>query len=854
MRWVSRILRGSERASEHPLQIAQEKFSNFLAILENNNRVLKIISDMEEKSHGDYFFDLEYIRSNLHELRHGVRAMTDGMIEMGGDGYAPLQDRYEAINDEITRVFPENRPVEEDEFTIPLELLGRDRSWSVGSKNAQLGEMKSALGLSVPEGFAISAWADKYFLDVNDLQARISECISSVNIKHYEDLVRVSEQIRAMVSSSEVPEGVAQSIRRQYAEARDRVGRDGFSLRSSAVGEDTLFSFAGQYATFLNVHEDEVVERYRDVLASRYSPQAIYYSLSRSFSEADLAMGVCCIAMVDAKCSGVIYTRDPVHPDEDTLVIYAVHGLGKFLVDGTLTPDTYRVSRSGGRVIDKQIVRKPIRMVLGRSSGTVGEPIPDEEQTVPTIDDDQAARLTELAVKIESHYGAAMDIEWSIDKSGQPYLLQARPLRMVETDAPKREPDLSGLEPVCSGGITVCPGAASGRVFHLMTTKDLTRVPRGAVLAAPLPFPGLVTVMQKVGALVTYEGSVASHTATLAREYGIPTLVGLDKSCQLIDGARVTVDATGGVIYAGSQPQLVRARRAESGDVDDAGIHALLRQVLRYVSPLNLLHPDDSDYTPENCRTFHDVTRFVHQLAMHEMFMLGQSIKKRDRIALMLKTDIPLKVRIIYIDRDPSELGGKRSVTEEGLASVPMEAFWSGVTSEPWPSHPQRDDLEGSLPATSSSLSTHDEGQFSETSFAVLSREYMILSLRMGYHFSTVEAMCTDVIDNNYIRFQVKGGGASVDRRSRRIRLLTELLHSLGFEHTGKGDFVDARIAYKGAEDTTRILRLLGRLTVLTKQLDMALSNKTITDWYIKDFEKKLGLTVADAVIQRGDE
>ncbi|MEJ2720653.1 MAG: PEP-utilizing enzyme [bacterium] len=413
---------------------------------------------------------------------------------------------------------------------------------------------------------------------------------------------------------------------------------------------------------------------------------------------------------------------------------------------------------------------------------------------------------------------------------------------------------MSNLEMLCSGGTTVCPGAASGPVFRLRSTEDLSHVPDGAVLVAPLPFPGLVTVMGKVGALVTHVGSTASHMATLAREFGIPTLVGLEHSCEFPEGERVTVDATGRAIYKGDQPGLVKARRTEFECIDEAGIYGLLRGILKRIAPLNLLHPDDDNFKPENCQTFHDITRLVHQMAMKEMFSLGKNIKHKDRIALRLKSGIPLNVLIIFIDQSVSEHKKRHEVHEDDIASIPMKAFWGGIKQEGWPE--QNASLEskrydGILPA---SLATKIDDGFSESSFAVLSEEYMILSLRLGYHFTTVEAMCTHTASNNYIRYQCKGGGATLEKRKRRIHLFRSILTSMGFHVTGKGDFMDARIAYRNHTDLADLLHLLGRLTMMTKQLDMALSNDFITRWYIGDIKRKLGIEEAAGGLPISDE
>jgi pyruvate,water dikinase len=338
--------------------------------------------------------------------------------------------------------------------------------------------------------------------------------------------------------------------------------------------------------------------------------------------------------------------------------------------------------------------------------------------------------------------------------------------------------------------------------------------------------------------------------ATLAREYRIPTLVGMHRSCELPEGSHVTVDASGRTVYEGRQSALIHARQAEYDDIDDTGIFDLLKDVLSRIAPLNMVHPDDPDFIPENCRTFHDITRFVHQRAMQEMFSMGLKIKNRERVAVRLKSDIPLKVQILYIDQDLSSYGNDREVKEEDVGSVPMTAFWDGIKQEGWPGAAPVKGRRGPMSVVGDSLATKSVGDFSEQSFVVLGKEYMILSLRMGYHFTTVEAMCTETSGNNYVRFQCKGGGASLDRRSRRVQIFVGLLKSLGFEYTRKGDFIDARLDYQEPAAIEEILRQLGRITVMTKQLDMALSNDNITQWYLDDFKKKLGIFESSQIIE----
>jgi len=835
------------------LQSLQDRFQNFIALLDANNHVLKIIGDMEEKSRGEQLYDENYIRQALRGLRSGVAEIIDRMIALGGPEYESLKARFSAINTEVERIFIQKRPIQPDAYTVPFKELDRDRAASVGSKNAQLGELKSKLGLPVPDGFAITAWAYKRFVDAGNLQARITEHLQSVDIKRYEDLARVSDSIQAMIASSPVPDDLAEAILKSCDQLARSSGSRALSVRSSAIGEDTLFSFAGQYRSFLNVRSEDVIERYRAVLASKFTPQAIYYFMSHALAESELAMSASCVAMIDAAASGVVYTRDPVQPEQDCVLVSAVCGLGKYLVDGRLTPDIFCVSRSDGNVRHAQLAVKPVRLVICAGGGTVEENVPEEEQSLPSVGEAHLRELAAYAQAIEEHYGIPQDIEWVVDRQGQLFLLQTRPLRVVRARPRTDHFDFSSFRVLRSGGTTVFPGAGCGPAYRVSSTRDLTQVPQGAVLIARNPFPGLVTAMGKIQALVTEVGSVASHMATLAREYQIPTLVGVERVADLAAGRRMTVDATAGMIYEGIHPELCAARQSARKIPNETPVFNLLRSVIARVSPLNLLHPSDPGFSIGHCRTFHDITRFAHQRAMDEMFAGASRLEQKQRVGIRLKTSLPLEVNIICIDRSFSPRPGMQWIAEEELSSVPMKAFWGGICEEGWIAEAAPADAGKPAAGLATGPPSSSRGEFSESSFAILGREYMIISLGLGYHFTTVEALCTPEPGKNYIRIQYKGGGAALDRRVRRVRLIMSLLSRLGFEHSGEGDFLDSSVAYLDSGGILKALHVLGRITMMTKQLDMALSNDLIAQWYTQDFLKKLSLGGARSRAAQGN-
>ncbi|MBI5526456.1 MAG: hypothetical protein HY897_08980 [Deltaproteobacteria bacterium] len=834
---------GGDRAARlAALRQIQARFAVFHELLDRQNQVLKLISDLEQQSQGGSLDDVASAREKLAEIQIGTSAIIEKMIDLGGDPYVPLRTRFEAIRAEIEGAASVHAPVTRDEFVVPFDRLGSERAHSVGSKNANLGEMKSRLKLPVPDGFAISAWAYRHFVEANRLDARITKLLSGIKIRDYADLDVVSEEIRELILRCRVPDDLTEAILGSFDDLSSRGGGERVALRSSAIGEDTAYTFAGQYVTFLGVHRDELLDRYREVLASKFTPASIYYFLSHSLVESDLAMGVGCMALVDAAASGVMYSRDPLDPEGPTVLVNSILGLGSYLVEGRLTPDVFRISREDGSLVSSSIAKKTVKLALTEGMRTAETPVPAEEQSRPSVTAEQLRLLAEAARRLEEHFGGPQDVEWAADRRGCLFLLQTRPLRVMPSRKVSTAPASLRASLLLGGGTTIFPGGGGGPVVRVDTTADLKRVPAGAVLFARHPAPGLIRALDRVSALVTEVGGVASHMATLAREARVPSVTGLGGVMEIQEGTIVTVDATEGTIYAGLQQTLIDTRRDETGERGDPAALGALRKVLAGVAHLNLVNPGDPGFLAENCRTIHDITRFIHQKAMEEMFCAAKSTAHKDRIGRRLKTSIPLVVNVIHLETGPSEKDATDWISEDEIESIPMRALWSGVREEGWPERPVPPDIRGFLAVMGTNIQRGNEPEFSENSYAFLSREYMLLNLRMGYHFATIEAFVTAEPSKNYIRIQYKEGGAPLDRRVRRINLIIELLSLMGFESSSRGDFLDAVVQYQNEAAMTRLLNLIGRINIITKQLDMALASDAVARWYTDDFIKKLGL------------
>ncbi|MEJ2722928.1 MAG: PEP-utilizing enzyme, partial [bacterium] len=366
--------------------------------------------------------------------------------------------------------------------------------------------------------------------------------------------------------------------------------------------------------------------------------------------------------------------------------------------------------------------------------------------------------------------------------------------------------------------------------------------PDGAVIVSRTPFPALTTIMNRVNAIVTEVGAITGHMATVAREFRIPTLMGVTGALnRLAAGSEVTVDADAGKVFSGILDALISQRSPDQNIFVDTALFVTLERMLRNIVPLNLVSPGSPDFRPENCATYHDITRFAHQRALDEIFKITESGLRGAQSAPVLETDIPLKVNVLTVDKSTESLNQKRKIGEDEIPSVPLRAFWSGIKSVGWP-HPPPLSVKGfvSVLATSADGGEKSRTGFSENSFALVSNDYMNFSIRMGYHFSTIESMCTDAPEKNYIRMKFQSGGASIDRRRRRIRLIINILKEMDFESESKGDFLDARVDYNNKEESIYKLRRLGALSVHTKQLDMALSSDEVAAWYEQEIKGKL--------------
>jgi pyruvate,water dikinase len=344
--------------------------------------------------------------------------------------------------------------------------------------------------------------------------------------------------------------------------------------------------------------------------------------------------------------------------------------------------------------------------------------------------------------------------------------------------------------------------------------------------------------MNKASAIITNVGGTAGHMASLAREFQVPTILDTEVATDILkDGQELTVDAINCNIYEGHVKEMEEFAKKREEPFKSTQLFKTLEGVLKWVAPLNLFDPADEKFKPESCETLHDITRFCHEFAMREMFTMTEITS--DKVSDAPRLFAPIPMELYLIDLDGGIKDNPKKLTPEFIHSTPFNAFYGGLASMKWPEPPPLD-AKGfmSMVAHTASIPEGELYSIGDRSFSFITGEYMNFSIRLGYHLSTVEAFAGESINDNYIRFFFKGGGAGRDRRFRRVRLITEILRNMDFNLKVIEDIIDANLTKYKKPAIEKRLEVLGKLTTYTKQLDMVMYNDAITDMYIEDFVK----------------
>ena len=454
------------------------------------------------------------------------------------------------------------------DLVVPFELLRMADVEFVGGKNASLGEMISQLpdGVRVPTGFATTSYAFKQFLNNNDLGNRINSLLHGLDTNNLMQLSEVGQQIRQSILAQPFPQDLEDAIRLQFKQLNGQSSSASYAVRSSATAEDLPdASFAGQQESFLNVEGiDQVLVKVKEVFASLYNDRAISYRVHKGFAHADVALsaGVQRMVRSDLAASGVMFTIDTESGFEDVVFITSSYGLGETVVQGAVNPDEYYVHKPmlakdkqsivrrnlGSKLIQMRFASSSEKIQSGHAVTTVD--VPAEMRNRFSLSDEDVVELAKYAVLIEKHYKRAMDIEWGKDgNDGQLYILQARPetVKSQQVGTTEVRYKLKSKGSVLAQGRAIGQKIGTGPVRLVNSSAEMGLIKAGDILVTDMTDPNWEPVMKLASAIVTNRGGRTCHAAIIARELGIPAVVGCgDATLKLMDQALVTVSCSEG--------------------------------------------------------------------------------------------------------------------------------------------------------------------------------------------------------------------------------------------------------------------------------------------------------------------
>lgn len=824
-----------EPQSPEELRLAfRGRYHLFKLLLNANNKALDIMAEMEEALKGAWPFGMSFVRSRCTSVSTSVFQIVKNLNDLAPGKYSALFPRFKEIQLKINPYISPPILSHDGALVKPLREVDISMADLVGSKLASLAEIGRQVDFRIPGGFAITATGYDLFVKHSDLQAEIDRRIQSTNVEQLDQLYSLSASIQQLIMASPVPPDLEKTILEHYRLLEEEAGMAvRVALRSSALGEDMPgTSFAGQYRSELNVSRENLLEAYKNVVASKYSLTAMTYRLNRGIRDEEVAMGVGCMQMVDAVSGGVMYSRNPLDIRDDAVVINATWGLPKSVVDGSAATDLFVVSRGDPMAIREKIVPvKDQKFVCYPEEGVCRLEVTGEESRTASLTDDQAKELARLAVRIEAYYKRPQDIEWAVDGKGAVVILQCRPLiQKAESEKNPNTEKGDRAKVLVRGGVTASTGVGCGPVFRARKDMDTLQFPAGGVLVTEQSLPRWATLLSRAAAVVTDQGSIAGHLANVCREFGVPAIFGVDGAMtRLENGRTVTVDADGLRIYEGRVEELLVQTEKPRNLMEGSPVFDALKGAAEQIIPLHLLDPDAPAFKAERCRTFHDITRFCHEKSVQEMFQFGKEHQFPERSSKQLLCEVPMQWWVLNLDDGFREEVEGRYVKLENIVSIPMLALWEGIAAKPWEGPPPVDGkglMSVMFEATrNTALVTGGRSSYGAKNYFIISKNYCSLSSRLGFHFSIVEGLVSERARENYISFQFKGGAADFERRYRRVVFVKELLEEYGFRASVRDDNLLSRIEDRDEEFMKSRLRILGFITIHTRQLDMVMSN-----------------------------
>ena len=796
------------------------RYETLRSLLNKNGGILQILSDLEADMNHMRHYD-QRIKRPIQRIFTETLLMAQELNLLSKNKYVDLYEIIFQLKHKTDSKFQQDQTQGVQPLIHLLDTSDTPDIQIIGGKAFGIWHLMKYFKDMVTPGFVVTTAAYNRILEENDLQNRIRILLTHLDVTEDHDRLQSrTKTIRNWIRNAKVPDVIANAIKEQIEKFQNS-DQLLWAVRSSAVSEDGIHSFAGQFNSELQIEASNILTAYLNVIADRFTDRAVLYRIHNGFREVDTPMAVLIMPMVKPLAAGVIQTVNIKDSGSNTMIINSVPHLANKMVAGKEAADTFVVNKT----------TKEIKTI----------PIAENKEPITYINNDQIIELVDIASQAVEKMGYELDIEWAINQQGTLQLLQIRQLNTsTENETFSIKSSKKNVIPALEGGITIFPGRAEGPVIFINNMKNISNIPEGAIVVAEQPKLELAPILPKIAALLVMEGNPVGHLATLVREFAVPCIFQLGYNLKLLIGKQtISVNATKRTVYTGVRWPGIRERvlkriASRSQKQKSGPLYDLILE-------LNLLDPESRSFKAKSCKSVHDILRFMHEMSVRSMFGFGdqqnRGFKKSSR---KLKTGLPIKLQLIDLDKSIGET--KKAVLPEDVKSNPFQALWRGMSDKQlsWSNHWQKNMI-GVPPEIRETLLGSNIGirRAADANYAIIAQDYLNLNARWAYHYAMIDALVCSGTENNHIHFRFRGGGGSDENKNRRTRFLELVLRQFGFGVDRRGDLITAWYRRYPQKDSETNLENLGRLIVCARQLDAVLKNDNAIKEYVYYFINK---------------
>lgn len=831
------------RSPKQNPEIIRSLFSKFQIILEMNTKLLEKMALMERALGGEYIFDKAFLESSVSEASQLAYQVIYSLNTLTDNRFSDLFDQFQTIKSYLEDILLGGLGQYAGRLTLPYPSIRLEMSPLVGFFSASLAEFGQHLGLCAPDGFAITTTGIRTFVQKNNLNQKIKKIAGSLSTDGLQDK---NNLLTDLINNSDIPEELEQAVIDEVLKLSVRIGKDTLlAVRAENIEQETHDQFINIY----DVSPSHILDAFKQSIARCIAKEAEKFLPQNSEKEISIAVAV--YERIQPKISGTVLTLDPVHS------LLQVAG-----VTVALNNSLYEIKDIQEKAEYFSIQRfYPFELVESVIlSKEVTERLPDGKHSLSIMDNghrrgsslirkENLISIVESAMAIERTLGKPQKVFWSQEETGRIVITEVKPLSSVLYDDVSDDISVDELNKqleratvLLDGGETAQMGVATGRLVHITQDYRYDSFPLGAIAVADKASPYLSPILRRAAGLITQTGSPISHLASIAREVHVPTIVGACRALEILkEGMIVTLDAGECKVYHGIIEPLVRYRSSGMELYPTDPEYIILRQLLRWIIPLNLTDPDSSDFNCANCRTFHDIIHFSHEMAVEELLNLRTWHKElRGTETRRLKLNIPIDIRVLDIGNGVLD-SSQKELHADDISSLPFKAFLSGLTTdEMFDQQPGsiglREILSG-MDKTYTALNTPPE--YAGQNLAIVAENYINLTMRLGYHFNVINAYLSENSNKNFIYYRFVGGFAYMDRRIRRVKFIASLLENMEFKVTIQTDLVIGKLKIADRKYMESVLKSLGELTAFTRQLDIKMESEKDVEEFIMLFAKR---------------